>query len=136
MANSLTALEAQRSDLVAQFSKLGDLRRGSITGTGGRCGNPNCHCHREGDSGHAPGHAPHPRLTYKVQGKTVTESLGSPAAERKAGQEVAEFRHYQEVSRAFLEVNEKICRLRPVKDILTAEEKKRRQRSSKKSTKK
>jgi hypothetical protein len=132
MPDSLTALEAQRNHLVAQFGKLGDLRRGSISGTGGRCGNPRCHCHAEGD----PGHEPHSRLTYKSQGKTITESFANPAAERKAEQEIAEFRRYQEVNRAFLEVNEKICRLRPVEDTLTPEEKKRRKRSSKKSPKK
>ena len=132
MPDSLTALETQRNHLVTQFRELGDLRRGSITGTGGRCGNPNCHCHGKND----PGHAPHPRLTYKIGGKTVTESFSSPTVQRKVEQEVAEFRRYQEVSRAFLEVNEKICRLRPVEDTLTPEEKKRRKRSSKESNKK
>jgi hypothetical protein len=131
MPDSLTALEARRDDLVAEFSKLSDLRRGSITGTGGRCGNPNCHCHGEKD----PGHGPHLRLTYKSGGKSVTESFPSPAAQRKAEREVAEFRRYQEVSRAFLEVNEKICRARPVEETLTPEEKKRRKPSSRKSTK-
>ena len=131
MPDYLTALEAQRDDLVSEFRKLGDLRRGSITGTGGLCGNPNCHCHGEND----PGHVLHPRLTYKRGGKTVTESFPSPAAQRKVEQEVAEFRRYQEVSRAFLEVNEKICRLRPVEETLTPEEKKRRKRSSGKSSK-
>ena len=129
MSDSLTALEAQRNDLVKQFGDLGDLRRGSITGTGGRCGNLNCHCHGKGD----PGHAPHPRLTYKTEGKTVTESFPSPAAQRKVEQEVAEFRRYQEVSRAFLEVNEKLCHLRPVEDTLTPQEKKRRKSFSRKS---
>jgi hypothetical protein len=132
MPDPLTALEARRSQVIAQFSKLGDLRRGSITGTGGRCGNPNCHCHGEKD----PGHVPHPRLTYKVQGKTVTESFPSPAAQRKAQREVAEFRRYQEVSRAFLEVNEKICQTRPVEESLSPQEKKRRKQSRKKFTKK
>ena len=132
MPDSLTALEAHRNDVIAQFSKLSDLRRGSITGTGGRCGNPNCHCHGEKD----PGHVPHPRLTYKVQGKTVTESFSSPAAQRKAEREVAEFRRYQEVSRAFLAVNEKICQARPIEESLSSQEKKRRTQSRKKSTKK
>jgi hypothetical protein len=83
MPDSLTALEAHRHDVIAQFGKLGDLRRGSITGTGGRCGNPNCHCHGEKD----PGHGPHPRLTYKVQGRTVTErvSLALPRKGRRNG---------------------------------------------------
>ena len=131
MPDSLTTLEAQRDDLLAEFSTLGDLRRGSITGTGGRCGNPNCHCHGE----RGPGHGPHLRLTYKIGGKSVTENFPSPAAQRKAEREVLEFRRYQEVSRAFLEVNEKICRVRPVEETLTPQEKKLRSRSSRKSTK-
>lgn len=129
MPESLAALELQRQDLLHQFEGLGDLRRGSITGTGGRCGTAGCHCHRSGD----PGHDAHSRLTYKRQGKTVTERLSSPSAERKAEREIAEFRRYQELSRAFLEVNEKICRLRPVEETLTPEEKKRRTQSKRKS---
>lgn len=129
MHQSLPALEAQRQSLLQQFGRLGDLRPGSITGTGGRCGNANCHCHKDGD----PGHAPHLRLTYKRGGKTFTESLPNPAAQRKVEREVAEFRRFQEMSRSFLEVNEQICRLRPVEDTLTPEEKKQRTRSSKKS---
>ncbi len=132
MPDSLTALEQQRASLLDRFRQLGDLRPGSITGTGGRCGTPRCHCHREGD----PGHSPHPRLTYKLQGKTVTESFPTPAAQRKAEREIAEFRRYQELSRAFLEGNERICRLRPVEQVLTAEEKKRLLPSKRKFTKK
>ena len=56
---------SQRDDPIAEFSKLGDLRRGSITGTGGRYGSPNCHCHGEKN----PGHGPHLRLTYRAGGK-------------------------------------------------------------------
>lgn len=132
MPDSLAALENQRAHLVEQFGALGDFRAGSITGTGGRCGNPNCHCHREGD----PGHAPHLRLTYKVRGKTRTESFPHPAAQRKAEREIAQFRRYRELSRAFVAVNEKICRQRPIEDTLAPEEKKRPRSSRRKSRKK
>ena len=129
MPTSLTQLEQQRAGLLQQISELGDFRPGSITGTGGRCGNPGCHCHRPND----PGHSPHPRLTYKVNGKTVTESFGSAATQRKAEREIDAFRRWQQLSRSFIEVNERICRLRPVEQTLTPEEKKRRRSSSKKS---
>ena len=104
------------------------LRRSNY-GTGGRCGNPGCHCHREGD----PGHAPHLRFTCKRDGVSVTESFASPAAQQKAEREIAEFRRYQELSRAFVAVNERICRLRPVEDTLTPQEKKRPRQSARKS---
>jgi len=76
------------------------------------------------------------RLTYKVDGKTVTESFSSPAAQRKTEQEIAAFRDYQQLSRKFVDVNEKICRVRPVEDKFTPEEKKRPTRSSKRSARK
>jgi len=132
MPDTVAALEHRRSALLEEFCKLGDLRSGSVTGTGGRCGNRNCHCHQEGD----PGHGPHPRLTYKSQGKTITESFPTPLAQRKAEREIAEFRRYQELSRAFVEVNDKICRQRPVEESLTEEEKKRPRRSSRRPPKK
>jgi hypothetical protein len=94
----------------------------------GRCSKPNCHCAQAGD----PGHGPNFRLTAKVKGKTVAETLSSPAALRKAQREVEEFRRFQRLSAELIAVNEKICRLRPVQeeaDTWTAEEKKRLLRS-------
>jgi hypothetical protein len=43
MPESLTDLEQQRAAVLRQISDLEDFRAGSITGTGGRCGNPGCH---------------------------------------------------------------------------------------------
>jgi hypothetical protein len=128
MADSLTALEAQRSGIQQKISGLGDMRSGSITATGGRCGNPGCHCRNEGD----PGHGPFYRLTRKIRGKTVTETFATLVALRKAQSEVAEFHRFRELSQNLLDVNEKICRLRPAEDTLTPQEKKRRKRSGRK----
>jgi len=86
---SLTDLEQQRSELVLGFAQLKDLRPGSVTGIVRRCGKPTCHCAQPDD----PGHGPTLRLTYKVEGKTVSEALPTPAAVRKAEQEIAEFRN-------------------------------------------
>jgi hypothetical protein len=130
MSDSLLDLEKRRSQVLAEISTLGDFRPGSISATSGRCGTPSCHCHKPDD----PGHGPNFRLTFKVEGKTVTESFPSAAAQRKAEREVAGFRKYQELSRTLIETNEKICRSRPVEDTLTAQEKKRRKRSGGKSS--
>src|SRR2546427_3100772 len=108
MTLSLADLQQQRSTLQSRLAGLGDFRSGSITGTGGRCGNPNCHCHRDGD----PGHGPYYRLTRKVEGKTVTETFSSPASLAKAHREVAEFHRFQTLGADLVAVNEKICRLR------------------------
>ena len=125
MSDSLPVLETQRATIQRQISQLGDMRAGSITTTGGRCGNPSCHCRGKDD----PGHGPFYRLTRKVDGKTLTETFSTPTALRKAQNEVAEYHRFRELSRDLLDVNEKICRARPLEDTLTPEEKKRRKRS-------
>jgi hypothetical protein len=126
VSESLEELERQRAAVLRELSELGDFRPGSITGTGGRCGTPGCHCHGPDD----PGHSPHPRMTYKVYGKTMTESFATPAAQRKAEREIEAFRSYRQLERTFVEVNEKICQARPVTESLSQQEKKRPKRSS------
>lgn len=133
MPQSVNDLERQRTDLVTQFARLGDLRPGSVTGIVRRCGKPTCHCAQPDD----PGHGPTLRLTYKVQGKSISEALPTSAAVRKAEHEIAEFRKYQELSRAFVKVSEEICRLRPVEEAPpSVQEKKRLKRSTRKSREK
>jgi len=129
MTDSLPELENRRSRLPDQIADLGDFRPGSISATRGRCGNPNCHCHKPDD----PGHGPNLRLTYKAEGKTVTETFPTIAAQRKAEREIAGFRRYQDLSRELVDTNEKICRARPVEDTLTPQGKKRQKPSAPKS---
>ena len=129
MPPSLSSLEARRSELLRALGDLHDMRRGSIVGATFRCRKPNCHCSRSGD----PGHGPILRITYKTQGKTVTEALPTQAAVRKAEQEIAEFRSYQQLGHELVEVSEQICRLRPVEETLTSGEKKRPKPSGGKS---
>jgi hypothetical protein len=57
-------------------------------------------------------------------------------AQRKAEREIDAFRRWQQLSRSFVELNERICRLRPVEETVTSQEKKRPKRSSGKSYKK
>jgi hypothetical protein len=121
MPDSLPLLEAKRTDLFRQLAAVGDFRRGSITATSGKCGKPSCHCAHRDD----PGHGPNFRLTRRIEGRTRTETFDSPAALRKAQQEVAEFHRFQKLCGEIVEVSERICALRPVEDTLTPEEKKR-----------
>lgn len=129
MPDPLGTLEQQRSEILTQILQLGDFRSGSITAINGRCGKPNCHCHQPGQ----PAHGPNFRLTRKVDGKTVSESFPSATALRKAQREVEAFHRFRQLSQALLEVNEKICRARPVEESLSPQEKKRRKRSVRKS---
>jgi hypothetical protein len=131
MTEPLPQLEIRRAQVVQEIARLGDFRRGSITSITGRCGKSNCRCHQAGH----PGHGPNFRLTRKIRGKTVSETFPNPAALRKAQREVAEFHKFQSLSDTLVEVNEKICQLRPVEgeEAFSEQEKKRRKRSGRKS---
>src|SRR5207247_9925731 len=119
-------VEARGAAVKLQFAQLGDLRSGSITEPGGRCRNANCHCHQAGD----PGHGPYYRLTRKVNGKTVTETLSSPASLAKAQREVAECQRFRELGDQLLDVTEEICQLRPVGQTRPSAQENRRQKPS------
>jgi len=110
LPDTIESLETQRTALLEEFLRLGDLRPGSITAVVRRCGKPSCHCAKPKD----PGHDPQFRLTRRVSGKTLTETFPNPAALRKAQQEVSEFHRLQQLSDDLVRVNEKICTLRPV----------------------
>lgn len=132
MPDSLPALEAHRSQILRQIGDLGDLRPGSICAVARRCGKPTCHCAKPND----PGHNPQLRLTRTVNGKTVAESFATPAAFHKAQTEVREYQRLQKLYAELVAVNEKICRLRPLRkqpEAWSPEEKKRLLRSIGKS---
>jgi hypothetical protein len=129
MSEPLTRLETRRGELLMAIAGLDDMRPGSVVGAVRRCGKPTCHCVQAND----PGHGLSLRITHKRRGKTVTEALPTGAAVRKAEREIAEFRRFQQLSEELVEVSEQICRLRPVEESFTPQEKKRPRRSSKKS---
>ena len=132
MPDSLPALETLRSQILRQIGDLGDLRPGSICAVARRCGKPTCHCAKPND----PGHDPQLRLTRTVNGKTVAESFATPAAFHKAQTEVHEYQRFQKLCADLVAVNEKICRLRPLRkqpEEWSPEGKKRLLRSIKKS---
>ena len=130
MPDPIPSLLQQRDAILREILSLGDFRSGSITTTSGKCGKPNCHCHQVG----SPGHGPNYRLTRKQGGKTVTETFSSPTELRKAQLEVEAFHRFQSLCRQLLDVNEEICRARPVQDTLTPQEKKRPKLSATKSS--
>jgi hypothetical protein len=129
MAESLSTAIEVRSALLRQICELGDFQPGSITGAIRRCGKAGCHCAKSGD----PGHGPHFQLTQKVAGKTVTQNLPSQAALRKAESEIAEFRRFQSLTSQLVDANREVCRLRPVEESLTPQEKKLLKSSAKRS---
>jgi hypothetical protein len=130
MPDSLAALIDERATLLYQVAELGDFQPGSISSPTLRCGKLSCHCAKPEDRGHGPYY----QFTQKIEGKTVTQSLPSPAAIRKAEREIAEYRKFQRLTDDLVGVNRKICRLRPVEQAApSAREKKRPKRSKRKS---
>lgn len=129
MADPLSTVIEDRSTLFRQICELGDFQPGSITSAVRCCGKSGCHCAKPND----PGHGPHFQLTQKIGGKTVTQNLPSQAALRKAEREIAEFRRFQSLASQLVDVNRKVCRLRPVEETLTPQEKKRPKPSARKS---
>ncbi len=74
MPESLADLEQQQNIILRQISELEDFRARSITGTGGRCNPiPVAIVIAPDDLAHGP----HPRLTYKVNGKDITENFAT-----------------------------------------------------------
>jgi hypothetical protein len=134
MPQDFERLEEQRMELIDQLARLGDFRAGSITSFTRRCGKPGCHCARQRD----PGHGPSVRLTYKLGGKTVTESLPDKMAVARAKTEIAEFRKFQDLSRKLVAVNSEICRLRhtTIQEVGSASKKNERRPSNRRSSRK
>jgi hypothetical protein len=122
IGDSLPELIKSRKCLLEKLSQCGDFQPGTISTVNRRCGKPNCHCARPNDAGHGP----HRQLTQKIAGKTVTQMLSSPSAVRKAEKEIAEFRRFQTLTRALVEVNQAICRRRSLAQQSTPARKKRR----------
>jgi len=119
MPPSLVDLEQERTAIFQEMLRLPDFRSGSITTTRGTCGKPNCRCHRPNQ----PGHGPNVRLTRKLEGKTITETFVTPAELHKAQREVDAYHRFRELAAQLLEVNEKICRARPVEQEMTPQKK-------------
>lgn len=128
MPESLPQLLDSRSRLLQELSQLRDFQPGSISSVRRRCGKPSCRCAQPND----PGHGPHQQLTQKIAGKTVTHTLSSLSAVRKAENEIAEFRRFQALAQRLIEVNQKICWLRPTEEE-SLPHKKKRKHSNKKS---
>lgn len=112
MGDRMEELELKRKELLRRLAQLGEFRRGNV-GVGTRkCGKKNCACAQ-------PGHSGHPRYLW-----STTRGRRSEARTLRAGpelekftQEVDNYRVFVALTRELVEVNEKICELRPVREV-------------------
>jgi hypothetical protein len=106
---SLQELEAEREELYAQLSMVGDFRRGSVSANWRRCGKPNCACAQPGH----PGHGPRLLWTRTARGqRTRGRQLAAAEVEKVRG-ELAAYREFASLAERIVEVNEAICEARP-----------------------
>jgi len=104
-------LLSQSQSLKAQISEIGDMRPGSLVERYRKCGKPNCRCAKRGALGHGPDWI----LTREVKGKTVTKAIPAGRAVEQTRSQIEEYKHFRELTRELVQVNERICdaRLHP-----------------------
>jgi hypothetical protein len=112
MTTDMEALELRRKLLQRKLVEVAEFRRGSVTATRRKCGKKNCICARGGHAGH---------LQYVW---TTTRGTRSEARSLRLGpqlekymKEVDNYRQFLDITKELVEVNEKICDLRPVREV-------------------
>ncbi len=117
MGDQIEKLELKRNELLRRLTRLGEFRRGSISAGTRKCGKRNCACAQSG-------HIGHPRYLWSTtrgrRSEARTLSVG-PELE-KFTEEVDNYRVFLDLTRELVEVNEKICELRPVRKVEDEEE--------------
>ena len=118
MKETLEELEQRRSKLRIELGELGDFRRGAISVNFRKCGKAYCACAKRGH----PGHGPQYLWNATIEGKSRAQNLRlGPELEKVEG-EVANYQRLVQWWDQWVEVNEKICQLRPVRQIEGDEE--------------
>lgn len=110
MDNDLERLMKEREDILNSVSSLGFLRRGIISTNFRKCGKSNCACSKDGH----PGHGPQYLWNTTIKGKSYARSLKPGPMMRKYEAETDNYRIFTKLVAEFVEVNEKICDLRPM----------------------
>lgn len=105
---SLSELEAERAELLAQLARVGDFRRGSVSENYRRCGKPNCVCAQP----EHPGHGPRWLWTRTLPGgKSVGRQLAAGEVETVRA-ELDAYHGFARLTDAIVAVNEAICEAR------------------------
>lgn len=137
MNEDLERLEEERKELYPRISKTGDMRRGTISANYRKCGKHPCCCEKPDH----PGHGPQYLYTKKVNGKTVSILLKSVPEIEKYTKEIENRKRFQHICAKIIDVNERICDLRPLPEDMSDDEqgqvkKKLRRRYKKRQVKK
>lgn len=129
MGKPIEQFEQHRRDLHQQMVAVGDFRPGMISVNYRKCGKKNCACYQKDH----PGHGPQYLWNTTQNGKSRAQNLRLGPELEKARREIENYKKFHRLCQETIEVNEKICLLRPAPDIrdeneLTALKKKLRRR--------
>jgi len=113
MKDRLESLERRRKALFNNLTAIGDFRRGTIAVNYRKCGKKNCACAKEGHRGHGPQYL----WSTTIKGKSFTRRVQLGPEMEKYMQETDNYRTSLKVFDEILELNEKICDLRPLAEI-------------------
>ena len=113
MVETLEELEQRRSSLYQQMQALGDFRPGTISVNFRKCGKRGCACAQPKHSGHGPQYL----WNTTSGGRSRAQNLRLGPELEKAQQELDNHQLFLGLCKELVEVNEKICRLRPVAPI-------------------
>jgi hypothetical protein len=117
MTQTFEDLELLREQLLRQLFEVGDLRPGTVYPSYRRCGKRNCACAKLGH----PGHLQYLRTTAKG-GKNRSQMLRMGPELEKAIKEAKNYQKFVKICRELVETNERICELRPVREVKDPEE--------------
>lgn len=113
MPETVRTLEGKRQALYQELGKVGDFRRGSVSVNYRQCGKANCACAQPDH----PGHGPQYLWNATVEGRSRAQNLRLGPELEKVGREVENYRRFVELSQPLVAVNEKICQVRPVREV-------------------
>lgn len=117
MPNDLEELESLRDKLRRELFEIGDFQPGTVYPSYRKCGKKNCACAKPGHTGHQQ----YLRTTAKG-GKNRAQTLRMGPALEKAVEEAENYQHFVRLCRELVTVNERICALRPVREVKEPEE--------------
>ena len=113
MKETLETLELERTQLYQQLQALGDFRPGIISVNFRKCGKKNCACARAGHVGHGPQYL----WNTTQRGQSRAQNLRMGAELEKVRQELENHHMFLRLCQQLVQVNEKICHLRPPQEV-------------------
>jgi len=113
MSEELEGLERKRKQLQRQLASVGDFHRGTVSASYRKCGKKNCACAKSTHRGHLR----YQWTTTTKGNRSRARNLRLGAEMEKATREAANYHEFLRLVGELVEVNEKICELRPVREI-------------------